>query len=192
MRLDVALNFCQVVIWTFRFQVVNYLCQQGVSHSFCGRNGPLSHLVYWQMKPSTILDSDANTFGRRAKMLRYVFEFCYLKFWCKTYLLYNMNIVLVVFLNKRELLFCRALLLSGWRPTGTLSEARRKYLISSWEGNELFSFIDCATTPQVKSLLTHTRDTIRECLSPGVLQNVEHLPIPRKLKEIIVLSEING
>ena len=95
-------------------------------------------------------------------------------------------------MNLKELLFCRALLLSGWRPPETLLEARRKYLISSWEGNELFSFIDYATTPQVKSLVANTRDTIRECLSPGVLQNVEHLPIPRKLKEIIVLSEING
>ena len=91
-----------------------------------------------------------------------------------------------------EFFFCsRALLLSGWKPSETLSETRRKYLISSWEGNELFSLIDHATTPHVKSLLTNTRDTIRKCLSPGVLQNVEHLPIPGKLKEIIILSEIN-
>ena len=50
--------------------------------------------------------------------------------------------------------------------------------------------IDPATTPQVKSLVTHTRDTIRMCLSPGVLDNVEDLPIPRKLKDIINLSDV--
>ena len=67
-------------IWiflTFRVQVVNYLCQQGVSQNFCGRGGPLSHLVYWKMNPSKILDSDVNTFERRAEMFRYVLEFFY-------------------------------------------------------------------------------------------------------------------
>ena len=87
-------------IWiflTFRIQVVNYLCQQGVSQNFCGRGGPLSHLVYRKMNPSKILDSDVNTFERRAEMFRYVLEFFY--FIQPGYFLHNIGTLLVAFLR---------------------------------------------------------------------------------------------